>query len=572
MKFIKWIIILFISTPIYSQSLMSNGIRQIEYLIHINDLDRAEIKIDSLDKTNQRDKFKRNSLKLKYEILYLKALLDDRKEKDPPIILSQLLDIKDDIQKNEWYELSYKTDLLIALSYEKAENLDLTNKYLNSALNTCKTHQLIDIYSTYCIRRSSYFRFKKDIDSSIFYAREANKYAEIYSREQDLMDSHILLGFYASQNEDFDEALKHLFILLNYHKSQNDSLTTSIDFNSIAFHYLKKGANKTALIYSDSAYFYKPKSEALEYDFYLPKVRSNIFDSLQRVDSAYFYYVEFHKQFAKKVEKDNSLRSIELEKEYEANKKEAELRIKNQQILLILILLIVISLAIILLFFQFRKINSQNKIIRNQVSDLSINLKQKKFLLSELQHRVKNNLQHVISILEIQKESVDFNNIDELIRATQNRVHSMALLHKKLKLNEEVNTVDLGKYIQDLSELVKDSYSNTHVKVKLNVSCNLETLSIDKASTLGLILVELVSNSMKHAFKNKPIGIINIRIESTTDQFTLYYSDNGDGFDFSASSSKGIGQEIIKGLIDQLGGKISTSYEHGFELMVTMNM
>jgi two-component sensor histidine kinase len=83
---------------------------------------------------------------------------------------------------------------------------------------------------------------------------------------------------------------------------------------------------------------------------------------------------------------------------------------------------------------------------------------QKQMLLSELQHRVKNNLQYVISILEIQKESASHSNIDDLIRSNQNRIHSIALLHKKLNVSESVNEVDLKRYITDLSELVKNSY------------------------------------------------------------------------------------------------------------------
>ncbi|MDD3004893.1 histidine kinase dimerization/phosphoacceptor domain -containing protein [Flavobacterium sp.] len=187
--------------------------------------------------------------------------------------------------------------------------------------------------------------------------------------------------------------------------------------------------------------------------------------------------------------------------------------------------------------------------------------------MSELQHRVKNNLQHVISILEIQKESADFNNIEELIRGNQNRIHSMALLHKKLNVSDNVNDVDLKKYITELSEIVKESYSNHKKNITLIVKCELENISIDKALPLGLITVELISNSIKHAFKNKKIGLI--RIEITKDKTTkLYYADNGIGFDFNKISEIGLGQEIIKGLIDQLDGKIETDSSNGFELTV----
>src|SRR5690606_4444364 len=214
------------------------------------------------------------------------------------------------------------------------------------------------------------------------------------------------------------------------------------------------------------------------------------------------------------------------------------------------------------------------KTINTQVIDLSKTLEQKQMLLSELQHRVKNNLQHVISILEIQKESVDFNNIDELIRGNQNRIHSMALLHKKLNVSENVNDVDLSRYVIELAEIVKESYDNHNKKVNLNIKCETQTISIEKALPLGLIIVELVSNSMKYAFKKRSIGIIHIEIykDDNSGKSKLYFADNGDGFDFNNTGGKGLGVEIIKGLIDQLDGTFETNSQNGFELTVYFSL
>lgn len=256
------------------------------------------------------------------------------------------------------------------------------------------------------------------------------------------------------------------------------------------------------------------------------------------------------------------------EKQYQNDKKEATIKSKNKQMFLIASLLGIIVFGSVLLYRKNRQINKQNKTINRQVIDLTKTLEQRQVLLSELQHRVKNNLQHVISILEIQKESVDFNNIDELIRGNQNRIHSMALLHKKLNVAENANFVDLNKYVTELSELVKESYDSHKKKVQLNVKCEIEKISIEKALPVGLIITELVSNSMKHAFKKQHIGNINIEITKDESISKLYYSDNGSGFDFHKLSEKGLGQEIIKGLIDQLDGSVTTNKNKGFELMI----
>lgn len=314
------------------------------------------------------------------------------------------------------------------------------------------------------------------------------------------------------------------------------------DMNYLLNYYEVKTAYYQALKNYDKAYLYTDSLYALKYNM------DSSFDRQQKQVAQY------------RIEIKN--------KQHENAQKEAVIKSKNQQVLLIAGLLAVIGLGSVALFRKNQEISRKNKVINEQLAELSQTLNQKRVLLSELQHRVKNNLQHVISILEIQKESVDFNNIDELIRGNQNRIHSMALLYKKLNVSESVNNVDLKRYVTELSELVRESYDSHKKKINLNIRCDIETLSVDKALPVGLIIVELVSNSMKHAFYKRGIGIITIEIIPNQGSKKLYYSDNGIGFNFNSPSKKGLGQEIIKGLIDQLDGTTQTKNENGFELTV----
>ena len=299
--------------------------------------------------------------------------------------------------------------------------------------------------------------------------------------------------------------------------------------------------------------------------------------ALKNYEKAYYYSDSL---YSIKYKIDSTYNGLEVQaaqnrieaqdKQFENDKKEATIKNKNRQMLLIGSLLCVIVIGLLLLYRKNRQIHKQNKTIGIQLNEITKTLEQKQVLLSELQHRVKNNLQHVISILEIQKESVDFNNIDELIRGNQNRVHSMALLHKKLNVADNVNEVDLKKYIAELAELVKDSYDNHKKKITLHIKCSIENISIEKALPIGLIIVELVSNSMKHAFHKRSIGIINIEIyrDELIDKNKLCFTDNGVGFDFDKTNEKGLGMEIIKGLIDQLDGMANAKNDNGFELTI----
>ena len=546
-------------------------IKSIDSLIQYNNFDSAQIKTDrlyqQLNNSKERKKYKAQILELSFRT----ALILDRQEASPVKSVQILQELIDKAEAEQLHSLSCRIYLLIALAYEKTENgegdFSLTDKYLKKAYNTYKKYKLDEIYSTYCIRKGSYYRYKKELDSTLYYATKAKEYAKKYSNTTDLMDSYILLGNVFHKTHNYPEALKNHISLLDYRRKTNDTVSVFISYQNISSIYFKMQDLKKALLYSDSASVLY-KNVPINSKYYFGKSRYEIYESLGEIDSAYYYFKLYHHDLQLLQKEEEHIKAKKLEEQYQNDKNEAIIKNKNQQVFFISILLALIVIASVLLLRKNKKINKQNKIINSQLMELSKALEQKQMLLSELQHRVKNNLQHVISILEMQKESVDFNNIDELIRGNQNRIHSMALLHKKLNVSDNVNEIDFKRYIAELSELVKESYDNHKKKISLNVKCEDENISIEKALPIGLIITELVSNSMKHAFKKRNIGIINIEITKNEIGNKLYYADNGDGYDFNKVNEKGLGQEIIKGLIDQLDGITEIKENNGFELML----
>ncbi|MDA0199475.1 MAG: tetratricopeptide repeat protein [Bacteroidetes bacterium] len=540
-------------------------IQVIDSLIQSRQLTTAQRKTDSLYKQLALQKTGEQKAQL-LELKYRQALIIDRQEESPAESLKILIDMIDEVEAARLYSLSYHVYLLMALCYEKSDNLELTRDYLKKAYKVYEEHNLESIYSTYCIRISSYYRFTNNLDSMLYYAKKANVFAQKYGNEKDLADSYLLLGAAASSDKNYIETLGYYLKLLNLEKKNGDTLSIFVYYNNIAQTYLKMGNTNKALQYSDSSIVFKTSNLSYNSSFF--KIRSKIYEALGNKDSSYYnlkQHVDCYQQWAGENEK---VKTKKLEEQYQNDKNEAIIRNKEQQLIFIGSLLAVIAVASVLIIIKNRQINEQNKVIRTQLAELSKTLEQKQVLLSEFQHRVKNNLQHVISILEIQKESADFNNIEELIRGNQNRIHSMALLHKKLSVTDNVNDVDLKIYISELAELVKDSYDNIKKKVSLHVKCEIETISIEKALPIGLIITELVSNSMKYAFEKQKIGIISIEITKNETGNQIYYADNGVGFDFYKVNEKGLGLEIIKGLIDQLGGNVEAKRNNGFELTI----
>lgn len=534
---------------------------EIDSLILYEHLEQAERKTEALiQQLEDRESRKESVLEMKFRLVQIK----DRQDVSPAKILEDLLLLK--AEAKGLPSLSYRIHLLIALAYEKAKNLDLTKKYLDMAYAMSGNFE--SIFSLYCVRKSSYLSYMKEYDASYGWAVKARDFALKYGNVTDLKDAYLLLRNLESQKENYPEVQKYNVLLLDFARKSN-SKNLALSYLNISFTYLVMQDPNKALQYSDSTYaFYA--SLPLMYKNDVPQVRYKIFESLGQTDSAYHYFKLYHKDLLQWQKEEELFKTKSLEEQYQNVKKEATIQSKNQQIFFIVSLLGVLTLGAVLLYRKNREIKKQNKTIHKQVLDLSKTLEQKQVLLSELQHRVKNNLQHVISILEIQKESVNYNNIDELIRGNQNRIHSMALLHKKLHVSDSVNEVHLGRYLAELAELVKDSYDTPKKNITLQTACEVALISIEKALPIGLIITELVSNSMKHAFKKQLMGAIRIELvrETASGDFMLCYSDNGAGFDFNEISDKGLGQEIIKGLIDQLNGTYTAKQAPGFRLTV----
>lgn len=549
---------------------IDNEIKQIYKLINYNFLDEAQYKIKSIQQQLSNAKLKKSFRKQLAEIDYLQAKVDHRLEKPIDLILQNLYVAKSEAEDLRLYSLHYNVDLLIALSYEKLGDYELTDKYLDQAYQLYKKHNLEGLFSTYCVRRSSYFRFARELDSMYFYADKAEEFALKYNNLRDIIDSHILKTIYYRERQDYTLSLKQAWIQHSYYKELKDSSSLKTCYNSISDLNRLLGNYEVALKYNDSSKNMKVTKSMVHYEYLISRTRAQIFEDLGNIDSAYFYYKQFHEQWAKSKELKDKVNIQQIEALYQDHKNEQIIRSKNEQMVYIIAMAILVLIGALVIVQKNKKIYSQNKVITRQLEELSRIVEQKDVLLSELQHRIKNNLQHVISLLEIQKESIEFNNVEEIIRENKNRIQSMALLHEKLMVSDSVNSVNLRDYIKELSKLVKESYVQQDKRILIKSSCDIDSISIEKALPVGLILVELISNSIKHAFDDKNLGIIDIevKIDRKTGKNLLCYTDTGIGYEFGKPSEKGLGMEIIKGLLDQLHARVEYNNNNGFELKI----
>ena len=195
---------------------------------------------------------------------------------------------------------------------------------------------------------------------------------------------------------------------------------------------------------------------------------------------------------------------------------------------------------------------------RGAEEQLKVSLKEKEVLLREIHHRVKNNLQVISSLLRLQSRYIRDEEVHKVFKESQDRVRTMAIIHEKLYQSTDLARVDFAGYIRDLTANLYRSYGVSQETIGLRMHVKNVFLGIDMAIPCGLIINELVSNSLKHAFPEGKRGEIFIDLSTDHDQITLIVGDNGGAFqkgvDFRKTGSLGL--QLVISLVEQLEGTI----------------
>ncbi|NMB77764.1 MAG: PAS domain S-box protein [Methanomicrobiales archaeon] len=206
--------------------------------------------------------------------------------------------------------------------------------------------------------------------------------------------------------------------------------------------------------------------------------------------------------------------------------------------------------------------------------EIAASLKEKEILLKEIHHRVKNNMQVISSLLNLQAKMVKDARSREAIQESQNRVMSIALVHEKLYQSRSLAQIDYSEYIKKMTENLLDSYNVHPGKVQLRVEAESVILPITKAIPVSLIINELLTNSLKYAFPDDRTGIIGVRFGKEGDQYILTVWDNGIGLPagFVWDKTDTLGLQLVSSLVGQLSGTIRFSGEGGTEFRITFTV
>jgi len=214
---------------------------------------------------------------------------------------------------------------------------------------------------------------------------------------------------------------------------------------------------------------------------------------------------------------------------------------------------------------------SERKRVEEQIK---ASLQEKEVLLREIHHRVKNNLQVISSLLNLQAGYIKDKQILKAFTESQMRIRSMSLIHEQLYKSKDLARIDFSRYIRELTDNLKRSYGMASSLVEFNIDVGRVSLGIDMAIPCGLIINELVSNSLKHAFPGGREGEISISLQgraTSLPNFVLTVSDNGIGFpkDLDFRNTESLGLQLVTVLVNQIGGTIELNRDSGTEFKIT---
>jgi two-component sensor histidine kinase len=377
---------------------------------------------------------------------------------------------------------------------------------------------------------------------------------------------------YAEYKKDYPMALHFLQKAIAYNLQHNNPRSLSFNYCYIADVYDKMGDKQQSLVYAC-------KTLTLARQLHSPERLVNAYSQLSesykymgRFDSALYYNTLYHALSDSLENLDKTRQIADMQAKYESVKKEAEIQslnvekaqlvairnAKNRQILVLAAGLVTVFLVAGLLFWLYKRVNTHKKIITSQSKQLET-------MMKELHHRVKNNLQVVTSLLNLQAYRLSDDEAIDAIRQSRQRVHAMSLIHQRLYKTGISAFVNIKEYLIELSESLLSTYGYDRKDFDLRVDAHNELLDVDKVLLLGLIVNEIVTNALKYAYKDTTRPSLYIDYAGRKEHIVLSITDNGKDWDETKWREEeepfGIGGSFGKQLVSNLCRQLKATQE-----------
>lgn len=444
-----------------------------------------------------------------------------------------------------------------------------------------------------------HFNRANKLDSAMYYFKKAKVLIDAKMRDdknRTFFDffSGLIEGNMASilaKQHNYADAIPPLKKDIYYSLKQGNLLSAANSYNLIAECFLEIKKFDVARKYIDSCKPLIAKIEELNPTLSNILVEAKYYKytgNLAKASENYDRYIRF-KDSIQKV--DNESKLINQQISFDLHQKE-NLLIQKEKIIQQNNLLyehektrksyLLLSVVVLAFIITFLIINNQmnkrrqgelfikNKHIIQQKTAIENALKEKEFLIKEIHHRVKNNLQIISSMLSLQSDVIESKAAKEVLQESRLRINSMSLIHQMLYNKSNMTDISISEYLKALLSQIEKSYTLNNCKITTQLNCDNVSIDLDTAIPLGLIVNELVTNSLKHAFKNSSEGTITVEFKKSESNFTLIVQDNGSGFDVKNHNSGSLGMELIHLLVEQLNGAITFTNNNGTRAEITL--
>ncbi|MBJ2175575.1 histidine kinase [Aureibaculum sp. A20] len=428
-------------------------------------------------------------------------------------------------------DLDYDFTLyLVGNNYLALKRQEEALKYYNHAIAIGERYGFYNNLSDIYISLTDLNAYLNKFEQAALAGENAIKYANLLDNNFMLMRSWLSLGNAQNLEGKYLSAIKSL---------QNSIRIATVDFGDN--YYLSQAYNSLGRAHAGNHDYQEAYAAFAQYDLLQSKVFTAEAD--ERISQL---QTEFEV-----AQKENTIKLQETE-------------IKKQKLreTLIIVISVMLFIVLTLIYYAYQNIRKKRILLQQQN-------KEKEFLLKEIHHRVKNNLEIVSSLLALQSAQITDKKTVDVMLHCQNRVHTMSLIHQKLYQRNNLSKVEMKDYFINLSQHVLDSFGNDN-RISLKVDMEALEVDIDMAIPLGLITNELLTNAMKYAFPNNKVGEISINLsKSNNNEYTLNFKDNGIGFvGTEVSKGTGFGTQLINLLVSQLGGFIEKHNENGASISI----
>lgn len=412
--------------------------------------------------------------------------------------------------------------------------------------------------NTYSGLAFSYYEIKK-FDSSYYYARLMQDDAVAEEASDIIAASLIQQAGALLKLKRYDEAIqaaeKGLKIVLDH----DITYLLSGFYGVLASGYAKKGQPVLAREYvTKSSRYVDTTTASLTEKVDMYNMYADVFEAEGNYKDAFAYKQMAYSAYEQVRDNEVTAQTTYAETLLNTEQKEKQITLLNavnrKQRIVQWLIAGGLALAVIAIFMALRSYRNKKRLAEL----LQKSNTEKEIFLKEIHHRVKNNMQIIISLLHMQFRDNKDAEVAAGLKQAQQRIKTMALVHNKLYETEEVVHVYLKEYIGELSEAILAANNPEHKHISVNIHEQQPVvLSLDTAISVGLILNELITNACKYAFKGHDKGHIDVTIGKTGEQYELSVSDNGNGLPDAFDKKSSLGVRLIRNLAMQLGGTAS---------------